>query len=357
MNNPNEPFITLLKGRNLGDYALGEFIADGNFGFVFEATHIETGRVVAAKILSPSADFGDTAEFRREGQLLAELRKASNVVTIFETAHDQMPLTLSDGTSGVVPLTFRYHILELASGCLEELVVAKDKIGFREALELWRGIVLGVHQMHLKQVVHRDIKSSNCLLFVRTKNSVVSKIGDLGRSRSLRTHAQFSPEEYIHGRGDLRFAPPEYLWMQGDQTALGQKLADIYGLGSLLFEMLTGHGITAFALGLHHQVIQKAIEATKAGIRLDLATLSGKYIPAMDLFAACLPKSISKPGVDLLRQLCDPKPERRLPKVGPMHERQRSNGLEWLLRRADILIKGLAREQRTPPPVLISKGA
>lgn len=355
MTHPNEPFIQILMGQALGDYTLGQFIANGAFGFVFEAAHAKTGRAVAVKVLSPSADPAETSQFHREGQLLTQLRRASNVVTIFETADHQIQLTDPRGIG--VPMTFRYHILELASGCLEEIVAAKDRLGCRGALELWWGVVLGVHQMHLKEVVHRDIKSSNCLIFVGPKNAVLAKVGDLGRSRDLRVGPQFAPEEYICGRGDLRFAPPEYLWMQGSQDASGQKLADIYGLGSLLFELFAGHGITAFALGLAHSVIREAIENHKAGIYLDLSGLRGKYKPAMELFGDCLPRSIRKSGVDLLRQLCDPVPENRLPKANPANRVRRSDGLEWLLRRADILIKGLARETSHTPPILTLKGA
>ena len=113
-----------------------------------------------------------------------------------------------DGATGV---------LVLASGDVCELTADPDllnKLDWSERLWLLRGAVKGVHQMHLRNVAHRDLKSANCLLVVQGSRSEV-RVADLGRAKDF-THAPtLAPFDYLRGRGDFRFAAPEYLWMQG----------------------------------------------------------------------------------------------------------------------------------------------
>lgn len=333
----------LLLQQQLGDYMPTRFINAGQFGMVFEADHLTGQEAVALKVLIPGATADALNEFDTEGRLLARLKRSSSVVDHRETGVGSVEVS---GPGGVkVPLPLHFHALELASGCLEELVGdegPRSRLPWEERLRLWRGVVLGIHQMHLKGIAHRDLKTSNCLLLVYRRQVTMCKVGDLGRARDLSVPARGPADWYVAGRGDLRFAPPEFLWLQGAESAQAHKAADLYGLGSLLFELATGVGITQMALGFGPEIVRAAVRDAQAGLSVDLAALRGRYQGALELFADELPPVIRDPATSLLRQLCDPQPALRFPRSAPGRRVPRSDGLEWLLRSADILIHRLA---------------
>jgi serine/threonine protein kinase len=317
------------------------YIKSGFFSFVFEAMDTRSNDFVAMKILKPGAAPSETFEFQREGELLRRMKGASNVVELLESS--TATITVTGHGNIAVPLPLNFHVMELASACLEELLTAADKVSICERLTLWRGVVLGIHQMHLRKIVHRDLKSSNCLLFVQTPSRTLCKVADLGRSRLLTDPPQDPATEYLTGRGDFRFAPPEFLFIQGQDTAISHRLADLYGLGSVLFEVITGQCITSVALGFGPEILQRSLRDLSQGRRTDLSSLRSNYLAAYSLFESLIPSQIKQPAMMLIRQLCDPVPEARLPKAGLGKRAPVNNDLEWLIRRADILVKGLSR--------------
>lgn len=339
-----QSWASMLVGHTVGDYRIEEFLGQGGFGIVMKALDTKSGKVVAMKVLSPEASLDSQFEFKNEANLLSRLVRSSNVVTLMKSDQFSFPIGTKDGTS--VAVSMNYHILELAHGCLEELVLNRNELDWVERLRLWRGVVLGVHQMHLHEIVHRDLKSENCLLFVRPKNLTDCKVTDLGRSRHLPSPAMHTPEQYIVGRGDTRFSPPEYLAWQGDDTKVGSVCADLYGLGAVLFELGTGQPITAFSLGDGEEVKRKNLLLLQAGKKVELSGLRSSYEPAFRLFELSVPIPIRQSVVLLMRQLCDPVPNARLPK-----RRLSQKGIDlellWLLTRIDILIGTLAADSRT----------
>jgi eukaryotic-like serine/threonine-protein kinase len=326
-----------LLGQTFGDYKTTTYLGGGGFGFVYQALQSSTGDTVALKILIPGSPRADADEFRTEGELLARLQRSSGIVTLIETNEETAEISLG----GVpLPLQLQFHSMELASGCLEELLIDRNSVNWLERLKLWRGAIVGVHQMHLKKMAHRDLKSSNCLLLVRRKQETTCIVSDLGRSRDLTRPARYDPIYYLAGRGDLRFAPPEFLWWQGDETVDGHRSADLYGLGSVLFEVATGVGLTQMALGFGPDLLHTNALAASRGQTIDLGILAPKYELALDVFAEELPPVIRQEARGLLRQLCDPDPIARWPSVRG-RSAIRGDGLEWLLRQADILIRRL----------------
>lgn len=340
--------IPALSGQHLGPYRLNSCLGGGGFGLVFHSTNATTGAEVAVKLLMPSPDPHAAAEFDAEGVLLRKLNRCEGVVTRVDSGTGDIPMATSNGL--VVPLPFKYLVLSLASGALNELTRDPGRLAalaWTDRLSLWRGAIKGIHQMHLKTVAHRDIKADNCLLMV-SGNRVEVRIADLGRSKDFSLSPTLLPEDYVRGRGDLRFAPPEFLWFQGGHAASDFRAADIYGLGSLLAELATGHPMTALALGSWQTAAADGQRDFLAGTRRDLAILRPQFRRAVDEAADQMPRPIRHDAAALLAQLCDPVHEARFPHRRLNKKFVPEPGLDWLIRRADILAKRLSVEQKKP---------
>jgi serine/threonine protein kinase len=339
----------LYLGQTLSKrYQVQDFLAAGGFCFVFMARDLLAGQDVALKILSLSASTDQQIEFESEGQMLDKLRKSSNVVDLIDSNNDVI-LVQALQTRVQIPIQVRYLALELADACLTELIVKRQQLPWKERLFLLRGVVKGIHQMHILQMVHRDIKSENVLLFEEPKTVVTTKVTDLGRGRDLQAPRRFQLEAYEIGRGDLRFAPPELLWFQGSDGSLGWLCADIYLLGSVLFELATGQGITALTFGDSRNVLTVAQRIPRAvrerEFRARISEMRRRYELAYSVFEQSVPPAIKSPASSLLRQLTDPDPLRRLPRPRPSLRLPTTWDLQWLLRRIDILLLTLRKAE------------
>lgn len=347
---PPPPEAGLYLGQILGGrYEVKSFIAPGGFCLIFEGYDRATGDAVAVKILHPAVAGSGVEEFETEGQLLEGFRNASNVIDLLHRGTDNIHVRTAVSPA-LIPLPVRYLILELADACLVELVINRASLSWIDRLTLFRGVVLGVHQMHLKRTVHRDMKSENALVTTGTHNEVVCKVADLGRSRALADLARFPAELYQQGRGDFRFAPPEMLWGQGFDNATQFRRADVYLLGSVLFELATGQGVTALALGngpaIAASMASLAPDVRKQEYQRRKAEIRARYEMPLALFGTEVPKVIRHDASQLMRQLCDADPELR-------EHRFRADkpdiwGLEWLLRRVDIMLTRLRVSERRP---------
>ncbi|MCG6568085.1 protein kinase [Tessaracoccus sp. ZS01] len=338
-------WATALCGQAVGPYRLRELIGYGGFGLVFSADDVRGSSQVAVKILMPSTNPQSAIEFATEGRLLDKLNKCDAVVTLVDSGQFEIEMSMN-GFS--IPLELKYHILNLAGGSLDELTADPDRLGelaWPERISLWRGAIKGVHQMHLKSIVHRDIKAENCLLVVRGKRTEV-RIADLGRSRDTSAAPTLAREEYLGGRGDLRFAAPELLWLQGGQREEDFRAADLYGLGSLLAELATGHPMTSVAMDSWRDAVDQGRDDLRKGTRRDLAVLQPQYRRAVTEVVEQMPPSIRLDSEALLSQLCHPVPIERFPRVSMSSRRSTQPGLEWLLQRADILAKRLSIEEK-----------
>lgn len=330
-------WIELLTGSTLGGYRLDKCVGVGGFCLVFEVTKLDTGSRFAMKVLPPTTSPMAQVDFDNERTLLRKLNPCGSVVNLVDSASDVVPMTSVLGVTAPVP--FNFHVLALASASLDEVTnspVTLGRLSWPERLTLWRGAVKGVHQMHLKCVAHRDLKSSNCLIMVVGATSEV-RLTDLGRSKDLTQPPAHHLQAYLEGMGDFRYAPPEYLWLQGGASADDFKLADLYGLGSLLVELATGHPMTALALTSWSDAREVGIVDFAAGVTRDLATLRPQFRSAINAFAEDVPAAIRGETVQLLGQLCDPVPTTRRPRRAPGKRYTPDSGLLWLLRRADIL--------------------
>lgn len=337
-----DAWIESLLGMTLGGYRLERFIEKGGFGYVFEVTRLETSAPFAMKVLLPGSNTEAHLDFDNEGFLLRRLNVCSRVINLVDSGCENVPITL--GGSGAVPLPIRYHVLSLASGSLGELIQSPallNELSWCERILLWRGAVKGVHQMHLKSIAHRDLKSSNCLLMV-VGTTTQLRLADLGRSKDFTQTPVHNSSAYLGGLGDARFAPPECLLLQGGSSESDFRNADLYGIGSLLVELATGHPMTALAMTSWVNIRNLGIKDFHAGITRDLATLRPQFHAAIAGIEEDLPAPIRQDVSRLLSQLCDPVPSARQPRGAMGRRHVPDNGLLWLLRRADIFSRQLA---------------
>src|ERR1039458_2159346 len=321
-----------------GRYRVTQFIGSGNFSGVFRATDDDSGQEVAVKILSfrSGSLLEARLEFDGEKDLLQTLAGCSHVVNAID--HGSHPLTLTAPTGTPLVVTIEYVVLELADACLSELLLFRNRLPWSDRLRLFRDIVKGVHQMHLRQVVHRDIKADNSLVFSDTQSA---KIADLGRSKDTSQPSQFISTAYAAGRGDLRFAPPEFIWLCGGEDAVEMARADLYLLGSLLFELATGFGITTLALPDATSILNLMQPLTEAARRADLVArhreLLERYLPTYELFGQEVPPPLRDRARSLLATLTDPDPKSRVP--GFRRSTLSPWDLEWVLHGIDVLLK------------------
>jgi serine/threonine protein kinase len=327
-----------------GRYLLNAHLGSGSFSGVFRATDQKTRREVAVKILTLRSSHSTDArvEFDGEKALLQMLVGRSHVVSLLDHGTHQLQLVAPPGEN-MVTIDVPYLVLELADASLAELLLNRTRLPWQARLELYRDVVKGVHQMHLEDIVHRDIKSENSLVYSAPQQA---KIADLGRSKHTRHPSRFIAEAYVAGRGDMRFAPPELLWLCGTEDPADMARVDLFLLGSLLFELATGVGITAVAFtdprSTHAAAGKLPAAARKADLDSRRHELRQQFMIAYDLFAAEIPPHLREAAVVLLRQLTDPDPARRVP--GYRRRTLTPWDLQWLLKKVDVLLKVEAQQ-------------
>ena len=182
-----------------GRYRLISHLADGGFSHVFKTADQRSGALVAVKVLQPDAAVHpeSAVEFDHEGELLEALGKSRNVVGLFDSGSSTITVTVNETP---LPLLVSFHVMELADAALSELLPLRHEVDWADKLRLFRDVVAGIHQMHVKGMVHRDLKASNVLLFDTETRRPTAKVSDLGRSRDLSRPPRFGVDAYAAGR-------------------------------------------------------------------------------------------------------------------------------------------------------------
>jgi serine/threonine protein kinase/Tfp pilus assembly protein PilF len=215
----------------LGDYELLEEVGRGGQGVVFRARQKSLNRTVALKVISLGqwASQAHLKRFRREAEAAASLDHPG-IVPIYEVGE-------RDGSC-----YFSMKFVE--SGQLDE-VVKREPMPIRQAAELIAKLARTVDYAHEHGILHRDIKPGNILL---DKNGQ-PHLTDFGLARLL--DAQSSVTRTINVLGTPSYMAPEQA--AGEHTKLS-KATDVYGIGAVLYQLLTGH--PPFAGGTTYETIR-----------------------------------------------------------------------------------------------------
>lgn len=204
--------VKLLAGR----YELLEKIGDGGMAVVYKARCRLLNRFVAIKILKPEfAKNPDIIEsFRRESQAAAGLSHP-NIVGIFDV-----------GREG----NLHYIVMELIEGqTLSKMIEKEGPIEYHKVIDITKQIASGLSYAHKHHIIHRDIKPHNILM---TPDGV-AKIADFGIAKAMSESIDDDSEEMV--MGSVHYFSPE----QARGGYVDEK-SDIYSLGIVMYEMLTG---------------------------------------------------------------------------------------------------------------------
>ncbi len=203
--------------RYVGDYGLIREIARGGMGVVFEACQISLNRTVALKMILAGdlADESDRQRFRQEAEATASLDHP-NIVPIYEvgthSGHAYFSMKLIDGGS------LSEHLSEYSADS-------------RKAACLLAEIARAVHHAHLRGILHRDLKPSNILI----DSDGHPQVTDFGLAKRVDSDSGLTASDAMLGTPSY-MAPEQASPRRGGITTA----TDVYGLGAILYAMLTG---------------------------------------------------------------------------------------------------------------------
>jgi len=234
-------------GRRLGAYRIEREIGRGGMGAVYEALRAdnEFNKRAAIKLVKRGMDTDFILRrFRKERQILAALD------------HPHIAGLLDGGTTeDGLP----YFVMEYIEGQPLYSYCDTHQLTILERLKLFRPICDAVHYAHQKQVVHRDIKPSNVLV----TSDGVPKLLDFGIAKLL--NPQIAGDiTHDPTATAMRLMTPEYASPEQVQGAPTNPTTDVYSLGVLLYELLTGHRPYRLVNRAPHEIARVICEESPA---------------------------------------------------------------------------------------------
>src|SRR6266542_3321159 len=244
----------------LGDYELLEEVGRGGQGVVFRARQKSLNRTVALKVISLGqwASKAHVKRFRREAEAAASLDHPC-IVPIYEVGE-------RDGCC--------YFSMKFVEGGQLDEAVRRTPMPMRQAAELMAKVARTVHYAHEHGILHRDIKPGNILLDAKGEPHLTDfGLARLAESESSVTHT-------LEVLGTPSYMAPE---QAAGNNAGVSSATDVYGLGAVLYQLLTGH--PPFAGGTTFETVRLVLDTEPRQPRLwspkvdrDLATICLKCL-------------------------------------------------------------------------------
>lgn len=219
-----KPAIASYSGQTLSErYLVHEMLGKGGMGVVYRAEHVHLKRVVAVKVLNKNnvLDDRDVRRFKSEAQITSRLSHPALVqVYDFGFTDDDSPFIVMEYLQGKT---------------LAEILRDAGRVYYPTAINICTTLCDALAHAHENKLVHRDIKPSNVMISGSPQQPIV-KLLDLGLSKLLMP----SPEtEELTIRGEI-FGSPLYMSPEQWLTRPVDERSDMYSMGCLLYEILTG---------------------------------------------------------------------------------------------------------------------
>jgi serine/threonine-protein kinase len=246
-----------LRPKTGGDPLIGRVIADrylvlarlgeGGMGRVYLAEHVKMTRQCAIKVMNPSLmnDSESLARFAREASSAARILHP-NVAAVFDYGEADKIV---------------YLVMEYVDGeSLSAILAQHGALEPRRAIDIARQIADGLSAAHELGIVHRDLKPDNVIVARTRAGKETPKVVDFGIAKALSDSA-----EDALTRSGLVIGTPEYM---SPEQLLGDPVdarADIYSLGCILYQMLTG--VQPFAAESREQMIRRRLHETPPHVR------------------------------------------------------------------------------------------
>ncbi len=212
-------------GTVLGSYRLLALVGKGGMGSVYRAEHVRLKRQVAVKVLSPDYVTNPTAVKRFFGEALAVNQiKHDHIVEVTD---------VNDYEDGPV-----YYIMELLEGrTLKEASTPGEPLPLPRALHIAMQVCDTLAAVHKGGIVHRDLKPDNIFLTTKNGTSDFAKILDFGVAKLM---AETDSDAMVKTSAGALLGTPDYM---APEQVMGKSIdhrADIYALGVIIYEMVTG---------------------------------------------------------------------------------------------------------------------
>lgn len=213
-------------------YMILEKVGEGGMAYVYKGKDTLLNRFVAIKVLKPEFTQNEkfVENFLKESQAAAGLI-CPNIVGVYDVGHE-----------GRV----HYIVMELVTGeTLSDIIEKKGKLEYKEAINIAKQILNALSVAHSHQIIHRDVKPHNIII---TEDGT-AKLADFGIARAVSEESIKEGNEEV--MGSVHYFSPEQA-----RGAYIDERSDIYSLGIVLYEMLTGEvpfdGDTAVSVALKH---------------------------------------------------------------------------------------------------------
>ena len=209
--------VHFLVGKTLGKYEVLEHIGHGGMAEVYKGQHVRLDRPVAIKILHPflADEEGFVVRFQREARIVATLRHP-NIMQVFDFDYHE-------------ELNIYYMVMEYIEGStLKSMMMEQEKVPVEDAVRVGAAIAEALDYAHRRDMVHRDIKPAN-IMFTSEGEPVLTDFG-IAKMMSL---------SGLTASGAM-IGTPAYMAPEVGLGKKGASAADIYSLGVVMYQMVTG---------------------------------------------------------------------------------------------------------------------
>lgn len=293
------------QGKRIGErYVLGACIGAGGMGLVFLGEQPELGRPVVLKLLREGvvSDERNRQRFEREAVSLARLHHP-NIVRLYDFGHHRQRAYI----------VMEYVDGETLSACMKR----RGRLDYDFVVHVAVQLLGALAHAHDQNIAHRDIKPSNVMLCTGPDGGDVVKVLDFGLAKLMDDEEELAQDELI---GSTRYLAPERI-----TGGCGDERSDVYALGVMLYEMISGQ--LPFGADSDLELLAKHVheEPRPLSLRLPLGhEYPDEVLKLVHSFLAKDPAARPDDAAQALERFIEHAINRKAPSSAPWHTTTRS---------------------------------